>query len=79
MINTCHTHIKWGQRSQDIEPLYFENGLLYIILSSLILENKILGNNNTPFVVDHPYASVDIDVEEDFNFAEYIIKNYPDE
>jgi len=70
---------KMGQRSQDIEPLYFENGLLYIILSSLVLENKILGNNNTPLVVDHPYASVDIDIEEDFNFAEYIIKNYPDE
>ena len=46
---------------------------------SLVLENKILGNNNTPLVVDHPYASVDIDIEEDFNFAEYIIKNYPDE
>lgn len=31
-----------GQRSQDLEPLYFENGLLYITKAKSILENKII-------------------------------------
>lgn len=30
-----------GQRSQDLEPLFFENGLLYIAKSKLILEGKL--------------------------------------
>jgi len=66
-----------GQRSQDLEPLFYENGLLYITKSSLILEDKILGTNNLPYIVSHPYASVDIDTEDDFKFAEYILNQYP--
>lgn len=66
-----------GQRSQDLEPLYFENGLLYITKASLILEDKILGGNNMPFIVNHPYASVDIDTEEDLEYAEFILNQYP--
>jgi CMP-N-acetylneuraminic acid synthetase len=70
---------KIGQRSQDLEPLYAENGLLYITKTRLILEEKILGDNNYPFVINHPYAKVDIDTEEDFKFAKYILDNYPNE
>ncbi len=70
---------KFGERSQDLEPLYFENGLLYITKSSLILKGKILADNNYPMIVNHPYSQVDIDTEEDFNFAEYILENYPNE
>jgi N-acylneuraminate cytidylyltransferase len=66
-----------GQRSQDLEPLYFENGLLYITKSSLIMNDCILGDNNFPFIVDHPYASVDIDTEEDLLYAEFILKQHP--
>jgi CMP-N-acetylneuraminic acid synthetase len=68
---------KMGQRSQDLEPLYFENGLLYITKASLVLEDKILGTNNLPYIVNHPYASVDIDTQEDFELAEFILKQYP--
>jgi len=64
---------KMGQRSQDLEPLYYENGLLYITKASLILENKILGENNFPFVVNHPFAKVDIDTKEDLEYAEYLL------
>jgi CMP-N-acetylneuraminic acid synthetase len=64
-----------GQRSQDLEPLYFENGLLYISKVKLILENKILSEKAFPLVVDHPFANVDIDTEEDFNYAAYLLKN----
>jgi len=64
---------KIGQRSQDLEPLYFENGLLYITKASLISENKILGKNNYPFIVNHPFAKVDIDTKEDLEYAKYLL------
>lgn len=62
-----------GQRSQDLEPLYYENGLLYISKTSLIMENKIIGTHNFPYIINHPYAKVDIDTLEDFNYAEYLL------
>jgi len=65
-----------GQRSQDLEPLYFENGLLYITKASAVLNNKILTKNNYPLIVNHPFASVDVDTEEDLKYAEFVIKNY---
>lgn len=70
---------KMGQRSQDLEPLYFENGLLYITKNTFILEDVILTENNCPFIVDHPYAKVDIDSAEDFKLAEFILQNYSNE
>lgn len=66
----------FGQRSQDLEPLYFENGLLYIIKAKLILEEKMLGAKNLPFIVNHPFSKVDIDTKEDLAYAEYVLKNY---
>ncbi|KGO89414.1 acylneuraminate cytidylyltransferase family protein [Flavobacterium suncheonense] len=62
-----------GQRSQDLDPLYFENGLLYISKSRLILSDIILSENAYPMVVNHPYALVDIDTQEDFDYAEYLL------
>ena len=70
---------KFGQRSQDIEPLYYENGLLYITKTSLILKEQILGENNYPFIVDHPFAKIDIDTLEDFNLASFYYKTYRNE
>lgn len=67
-----------GQRSQDLEALYFENGLLYITTAALILNDTILSENAYPMVVNHPYANVDIDTEEDFNYAEYCLKRAND-
>jgi len=63
---------KIGQRSQDLEPLYFENGMLYIIKSELIMKGRILGDNNHPFIVDHPYAHIDIDTQYDLDMANFI-------
>jgi CMP-N-acetylneuraminic acid synthetase len=70
---------EFGQRSQDLEPLFFENGLLYITNSESILNGEILAVNNFPLIVNHPYSQVDIDTEEDFKFAEYILENHPNE
>lgn len=61
-----------GQRSQDLEPLYFENGLLYISKAKSILDNKIITENAFPYLVNHIFANVDIDTREDFEFAEYL-------
>lgn len=63
---------KIGQRSQDLEPLYFENGLLYISKAKLILNDMIFDENGFPFEVNHLFATVDIDTREDFNYAEYL-------
>jgi len=69
---------KQGQRSQDLNPLYAENGLLYISKAILVKEEKILGEQNFPFIVNHPFAKVDIDVLEDLKYAEFILKHYED-
>lgn len=63
-----------GQRSQDLEPLFFENGLLYIVKAKLIFENKIITENAFPVIVDHLFATVDIDTQEDFDYAEFLLK-----
>ena len=63
-----------GQRSQDLEPLFFENGLLYIAKASLILQNSIISENAYPFELNHIFANVDIDVQEDLEYAEYLIE-----
>jgi CMP-N-acetylneuraminic acid synthetase len=65
-----------GQRSQDLEPLFFENGLLYISKAKLILGDKIISENAFPFLVDSVFANVDIDTEYDFYYAEYLFKKY---
>ena len=62
-----------GQRSQDLEPLFFENGLLYITKTSAILDDKIITENAFPYVVNHIFANVDIDTKEDFDYAEYLL------
>ena len=63
---------KVGQRSQDLEPLYFENGLLYISKVKLILEDKIISDNAFPMIVNHIFASVDIDTQDDFDYTNYL-------
>lgn len=64
----------FGQRSQDLDPLYFENGLLYISKTANIKEGKILGNNNHPYIVNHPYAEIDIDSQHDLDKANLLIQ-----
>lgn len=69
----------FGQRSQDLDPLFYENGLLYITSKELLLQGMIEGPTAYPLVVDHPFGEVDIDTVEDFHYAEYMLKRYRDE
>ncbi|MEO6176124.1 MAG: acylneuraminate cytidylyltransferase family protein [Flavobacterium circumlabens] len=63
-----------GQRSQDLEPLFFENGLIYITKASLIRNDIIISENAFPFEVNHIFAKVDIDTPEDLEYAEYLFQ-----
>lgn len=63
-----------GQRSQDLAPLYYENGLLYITNASVILNDEIITKEAFPLEVNHPFANVDIDTQEDYDYAEYFLK-----
>lgn len=63
-----------GQRSQDLEPLYFENGLLYISSKQAILNNEIITKNAFPYEVNHEFSAVDIDTQEDFDYAQYLLE-----
>ncbi|WP_264535037.1 cytidylyltransferase domain-containing protein [Flavobacterium sp. N1736] len=65
-----------GQRSQDLEPLFFENGLLYITKTALIMENIIIAENAFPFKIDSIFANVDIDTQDDFDYAEYLYNKH---
>lgn len=69
----CPFNYAIGQRSQDLEPLFFENGLLYITKASLILENSIIVENAFPFELNHIFVNVDIDTQDDLEYAEYLI------
>ena len=69
----------FGMRSQDMEPLFYENGLLYITSKELLLKEIIEGPTAYPMIMDHPFGEVDIDTIEDFHFAEYMINQYKDE
>lgn len=64
-----------GQRSQDMDPLYYENGLIYIMRSDIILNNVLLGEKNLPYEVNHLYGKVDIDTLEDLRYAEFLYES----
>lgn len=69
---------EFGQRSQDLEPLYYENGLLYVCSYELAKNGKLMSENPTAMLIEHPYGSVDIDTELDWKWAELISKEYND-
>lgn len=67
-----------GQRSQDLENNYFENGSLYITKCDSILSGKVITDDVYPFVCDDINSTIDIDHYEDFLLAEALI-NYKNE
>ena len=63
-----------GQRSQDLEKDYFENGLLYITKLESILAGKVITDDVYPLVCNAIESSIDIDHMGDFIFAESLLK-----
>ena len=82
VIDGCFTPTSYQveQRSQDLPPQYFENGLLYITAPNIVLENEnVFGTNIRAFEVSHPCASVDIDEEIHFIIGEKLFEQYRDD
>lgn len=65
---------KIGQRSQDLDPLYFEDGVIYISSAQNILNDVLLDANAYPYVNEN--ISVDIDTLEEFTHAEFLFGQY---
>ena len=65
---------KPGQRMQDIQSDYFENGLLYISKLESIKRGHIITEDVLPYIVDDIYAHVDIDLPNDLLFAEFLLR-----
>lgn len=64
-----------GQRSQDLNGNYFENGLLYITNCDSILNGEIITEDVYPYICNNITSTIDIDHIEDFLYAEIIVKN----
>lgn len=65
-----------GTRAQDLEPLYFENGLIYLSKPELINRGEIFGKKIQTLKCEDLYASGDIDTLFDFELAELIFNKY---
>ena len=65
---------KPGQRMQDLEPLYYENGCIYISRSSLIHGGVIVGEDVFPVVLHDLLSTIDIDEIADLQLAEALLK-----
>ena len=66
---------KIGQRHQDLEHLYYENGLIYISSKEALLnEKEYISNDVYPLITDEIGSQIDIDYEIDLQLAELIIK-----
>jgi len=62
------------QRTQDLEPIYRLNGALYIFDRDYVSRMQDLYSEGTfAYIMDFKY-SIDIDIQEDFNLAEYYLK-----
>ena len=68
-----------GQRMQDLESCYFENGLIYITKTENLLLGKVISEDVFPFILDGIESSVDIDEPDDLLYAEYVYKKISNE
>lgn len=67
---------KIGQRHQDLEDLFYENGLIYISSKDCLINDKeYITDDVYPYLTNEIGAKVDIDYEDDLIFAELILKS----
>ena len=75
--NFTPTTYKVEERSQDLQPQFFENGLLYLTKPSVLLrESTVFGKDVKALEVSEPYASVDIDEEVHFYLCEQLFERF---
>jgi N-acylneuraminate cytidylyltransferase len=64
-----------GQRHQDLEHLYYENGLIYISKrDALFIEREYITKDVYPYLTNDIGSDIDIDYESDLELAEIILK-----
>ena len=74
-INPLMGWSNYDKRSQNIQSTYELNGLIYLATPNFLKKNKSFLNSQTiPLIVDDGIEVLDIDTEEDFNFAEKILR-----
>ena len=64
---------KPGQRSQDLEKNYFENGLIYITKCDSVVLGQVITEDVYPLVCNNIESLIDIDYFEDFKLAEALL------
>ena len=60
-------------RSQDLRPRYRENGVIYLTRAESIAGGSIFGKRVGAVIIDHLYATIDIDELADLNYAEAVM------
>lgn len=66
-----------GQRSQDLSPVFSENGLLYVSDAKMVLEKgDLFGSNILSLTIDEEFPLVDIDTIVDLQWGEYIFEKH---
>lgn len=66
---------KIGQRHQDLEHLYYENGLIYISKKeALFIEREYITSDVYPYLTNDLGSDIDIDYETDLELAGIILK-----
>jgi N-acylneuraminate cytidylyltransferase len=67
---------KIGQRHQDLDDLFYENGLIYISSKHAIINlNNYISEDVFPYLTSEIGSMIDIDFEIDLKYAELILKN----
>lgn len=68
-LSDCYSE----RRSQDLDPSFSVNGLIYIISPSEIRQNqKFISPETTPLLISSEKEAIDIDSEFDFKVASYL-------
>ena len=63
-------------RSQDLLPLYYENGLIYLSRPEIIANGEFLGVNIGTVLTENIFAAADIDDDFDFDLTLFIYNHF---
>lgn len=63
-----------GERSQDLQETYYENGCLYITSISEVKKGLVMGKRLYAHCIPEVYSEIDIDTDYDFKKAEVLLK-----
>ncbi len=65
-----------GSRGQDLKPIYYENGLIYLTKPNKVLSGDLFGGKIKGVFTEELFALSDIDEEFDFDLTELLLNKY---